>query len=1008
MDAIATALTALVAGPKQHERLLRLHTGLGPDVLVAETLAGHESLDDGFRFELTALSIDAHLSLDDLLGQPVLLELLTADSRTRLRPFHGHVTAFERLGSNGGLARYRLVLEPWLAFLRQRVDSYVFQDMTVLEIVEDVFADYAEAGALAPAWRWELADCGVYARRSLTTQYEESDFAFLRRLLAEEGIFGWFEHAGDVAADTFGEHTLVLADHGEAFADAGPVRYHRSDATEREDGIQQWSSARRWQTGRLARASWDYRSLGMRPATADGERFGDVTAEDDDIAGPYAWHDSAQGERRARQHLEALQVDARTFDGQGTWRRLAPGVRFELVQHHARLDADAHRFTCLKVEHQARNNLGAEIQSALEASLGPVGLPGADLPDALSGLIATSFAAGAGVNESRFRLRGEEARLRAIGSRADERPRASAWAGARSGGRGEGAPEAGNAGSDETATSAVDSLLSRITGGGAQDATHFYRNTFTAIPASVPYRPRTTDGHGLRLHPKPTVHGTQSAIVVSDGGPVLTDRDHRIKVQFAWQRGADASSGHPHPGGGDNAPGTDGAWTWVRVATPWAGDNWGGVMVPRKGQEVLVAFLEGDVDRPVVIGSVYNGKGQADAQHNQVAGGGAGATGNAATWFDGNEHAAVYTGFKSQALGSSQDGSGGYQQLRLDDTPGQGRAQAATTQHDTTLTLGHLKGGEDNVRGADRGFGAELSTRASGTIRAGQGLLLTTEPGTQQLAATQALGQLGESEQLLQALADTAKSQEATLPGDADTLPAQASLTTVQETMQATQQGSAASGSVSRGAGEGGGEGTIGGGEGEAPGWSAPQLVAASPEGLLSLTPADQAWISGTQTSLIAGSDLDWASQAGTVIASAGGIALFTQGGEAPRGKPNQEKGIALHAAQGKVSARAHKNQAKVAAKASITVASTQADVEISSPSKHVLLTAAGAYLKLEGGDIELGAPGKIEFKASSKEWTSPASASAKPPAFGEADPKFCELDAKRADAYGGAMVSLG
>src|SRR5690606_35127850 len=96
---------------------------------------------------------------------------------------------------------------------------------------------------------------------------------------------------------------------------------------------------------------------------------------------------------------------------------------------------------------------------------------------------------------------------------------------------------------------------------------HFYRNSFTVLPAGVPYRPRTHDGHGLRLHPKPTVHGTQSAIVVSDGGPLLTYRDHRIKVQFPWQRGGDSSSGTPHPSGDDNAPGSGGAWTWVRVAT---------------------------------------------------------------------------------------------------------------------------------------------------------------------------------------------------------------------------------------------------------------------------------------------------------------------------------------------------------------------------------------------------------------------------------------------------------
>ncbi|WP_425603329.1 contractile injection system protein, VgrG/Pvc8 family [Luteimonas endophytica] len=112
-----------------------------------------------------------------------------------------------------------------MAFLRQRVEGYMFQDMTVVESVEDLFADYAEAGSLAPAWRWELADRERYARRSLTTQYQESDHAFLQRLLAEEGIYGGFEHDADPESDTFGSHTLVLADHGDAFADAGAMRY---------------------------------------------------------------------------------------------------------------------------------------------------------------------------------------------------------------------------------------------------------------------------------------------------------------------------------------------------------------------------------------------------------------------------------------------------------------------------------------------------------------------------------------------------------------------------------------------------------------------------------------------------------------------------------------------------------------------------------------------------------------------------------------------------------------
>ncbi|WLA13384.1 type VI secretion system tip protein VgrG [Xanthomonas translucens] len=848
----------------------------------------------------------------------MLLELLTAESRSALRPFHGHVTAFERLGSNGGLARYRLVVQPWLALLAQRVDSYVFQDMSVVEIAESVFADYAEQGALAPAWRWELSDRSTYAKRSLTTQYEETDVAFLRRLLAEEGIAYWFEHTGAADSDTRGTHTLVLSDHNAAFADLGTVRYHRHDVTEQQDSVQQWSPARRWRTATLSRASWDYRSLSLRPAGAEATPLGDIDAEDVDTAGPYGWQDSTRGQRRAQQQLDAQQVAAQTIQGQGTWRQLAPGTRFGLSQH-AGVAADA-AFLCLQVRHQARNNLGADVFDALEQSLGAVAVAGAPLPSALAGL---------------------------------------------SGGY---AP--------------------------AQDdaEVEFYRNQFTALPATATYRPQTEDGHGLRLHPKPTVAGTLSAIVVSDGDPVQSDRDHRIKVQFPFQRGADASSALAHPGGEDNAPGSASAWTWVRVMTPWAGDNWGGVVLPRKGQEVLVGFLEGDIDRPVVIGSVYNGRGQDDAAHNQVGGGGAGATGNAPAWFQGNAHGAVFTGFKSQALAQSQDGTGGYQQLRLDDTPGQGRAQLSTTQHASTLTLGHLKGGRDNLREGERGFGVDLSTQAYGAVRAGQGLLLSSEPGQQQLAASQALSQLEQGEQLLQALADAARQQQAQLPDEADTLPAQDGLKTLQASLKATQNGSAA--------------GQLQGGDGQAPGWSRPALLGSGSAGVMSLTPADQVWVSGTQTALLAGTALNWASQAQLVLAVAGGLVLYTQGGDPVAGSPNQERGIALHAAQGTLSARAHRNQARIAAKTQVRIVSTTADIQLAAPTKHLLATAAGAYIKLDGDDIELGAPGTIEFKGGHRVWTGPQGASMSP-VMPSASHKLCEYTALAADSAGAGTMGV-
>ena len=112
-----------------------------------------------------------------------------------------------------------------------------------------------------------------------------------------------------------------------------------------------------------------------------------------------------------------------------------------------------------------------------------------------------------------------------------------------------------------------------------------YRNQFTCFPFALPFRPP-------RLTPVPTVRGTQTAVVVGPAGEeIFTDKYSRIKVQFNWDRGGkkDASSS-----------------CWVRVATPWAGKQWGAIHIPRIGQEVVVDFLEGDPDQPIVIGSVYN------------------------------------------------------------------------------------------------------------------------------------------------------------------------------------------------------------------------------------------------------------------------------------------------------------------------------------------------------------------------------------------------------------------
>jgi len=114
-----------------------------------------------------------------------------------------------------------------------------------------------------------------------------------------------------------------------------------------------------------------------------------------------------------------------------------------------------------------------------------------------------------------------------------------------------------------------------------------YRVGFNAVPADVPYR-------AARLTPRPLITGPQTAIVTGKSGEeIWTDKHGRVKVKFHWDRlnKDDENSS-----------------CWVRVAQLWSGQNWGGVHIPRMGQEVIVEFMEGDPDRPIITGRVYNGR----------------------------------------------------------------------------------------------------------------------------------------------------------------------------------------------------------------------------------------------------------------------------------------------------------------------------------------------------------------------------------------------------------------
>jgi type VI secretion system secreted protein VgrG len=158
-----------------------------------------------------------------------------------------------------------------------------------------------------------------------------------------------------------------------------------------------------------------------------------------------------------------------------------------------------------------------------------------------------------------------------------------------------------------------------------------YHNTFTCLPDSVPFRP-------ARITPKPVVQGTQPALVVGPTGEeIYTDKYGRIKVQFYWDRLGKKD---------------ENSSCWIRVTQPWAGKRWGASFWPRIGQEVIVGFVEGDPDRPLVVGTVYNAEQMPPYQ-------GGGLDGKHA-----NDN--KVSGIKT----NSTKGGSGYNELRFDDTAG--------------------------------------------------------------------------------------------------------------------------------------------------------------------------------------------------------------------------------------------------------------------------------------------------------------------------------------------------
>ncbi|OMG54745.1 Rhs element Vgr protein [Azonexus hydrophilus] len=830
MTPAMSSLNPFAALLSQHARLLEITTALPEAALLVERFSGREAVNELFRFEIDCISTSATLEPQALTGEEITLRLLQADGSKRV--WHGYVTEALQLGADGGLARYRLIMEPWLAFLRLRCDNHVFQDKNVIGILEQVFSDYTQAN-------WAQSVSQRLRHYSLSMQYRETDLDYLRRLLAEEGLSFRFSHdqsatAGDDA--THARHRLEIFDRDSELPTlAQPVlRFHRNNATEASDTIQTWQESRTALPNAVTVAGWDYKTLIATGAeTSSALDNGEVPRmEIHDAARPYRFTDGDAARRHADQRLAAWESAYRRFAGDSTVRQAAAGQVFTLAQHEE-YTADDARFTILAVDHHGANNLGTQAAKLLGST---------DV-------------------------------------------------------------EAGT-----------------------------YRNCLAAQPAVLPLVPLPLD--------KPVALPQIALVVGLDDSVLTTERDHRVKIQFPWQRGDTPNAGGlsaTAPGKRGNAPGNEQSGTWVRVAEWLSGPNWGSHFLPRIGTEVLIDFLDGDIDRPVIAGQLHNGADLPpfSAGHEASA-----------------NHPGVLSGWMSHNF------EAGHNQWVIDDAAGQLRTRLSSSENASQLALGHLihQQPESATRGSWRGSGFELRTDAWLAVRAGEGILIssTARPNgvSSQMDIAEAVAQMRAGEETATALSNAARAQQA--------LPLQANdrqrdfiiavdpqkngkFTAPVSTQEAkkTQPGS------------------------RTPGDPTERFAEAA---ILAESPSDIALASPASTLLFAGANLHATIQQDFHIATAHTLAITV--GEAVSWF-SHAGGIKSIAQAGSHTIQAHTDQLEILADQSVTITSSNDEIHILA-NQQIRLVGGKSSVTLEGANITFACPGTFSVKGSNNAFVGP------------------------------------
>jgi type VI secretion system secreted protein VgrG len=334
----------------QENLACRIDTPLGQDALLVQGFEGREGVSELFRYQLRLASEQEAIDFNAIVGRPATLTLTLQDGTPRY--INGIISSFCQAGAGMRLVYYKAELVPWFWLLTRKQDCRIFQEKTAKDIIQKVFDD----GGFTD---YDLSEIKrSQPVRDYCVQYRETDYAFVSRLMEDEGVAFYFKHEA-------GHHTMVLTDHNAGFSQSpykSKLEYELSTSSAL-DSLHAWEKRQEINPGQYAHTDFNFETpkvdlFASSKSLSTG--FNNATFVIYDYPGLYG--ETGAGTDRAKLRMEAAEAEAVRISGRSGFRELCSGHTFELTQHYRNDFNKPHLLT--SVEHELKQNLGVEDDAA--------------------------------------------------------------------------------------------------------------------------------------------------------------------------------------------------------------------------------------------------------------------------------------------------------------------------------------------------------------------------------------------------------------------------------------------------------------------------------------------------------------------------------------------------------------------------------------------------------------------------------------------------------------------